>query len=70
MIYLFTTIGCPPGGSGRWTCTGIGHSYIQREKQNTKTIPKRRIHKIKKKHEEDIIRHRVFFMLSEPCTFE
>jgi len=49
MIYLFTAIGFPPGGSGRYTCTKIGKRIHKRGKINKKykKYKKHRIHKIR-----------------------
>ena len=40
--YLFTAIGFPPGGSGRWTCKNVGNGQLYRQKGETihKTIYK------------------------------
>ena len=48
ILYLFTAIGFPPGGSGQQTCIKIGN----RTKGETlhKTIQKYRIHKIENKN--------------------
>ena len=51
IIYLFTAIGFPPGGSGRKLLQKQERgSYIQKEKKIHKAIQKHRIHKIENKH--------------------
>ena len=48
MIYLFTAIGFPPGGSVRKTCTKVGQRQLYTKTQRIqKTMKKHRIHKIK-----------------------
>jgi len=56
MIYLFTVIGFPPGGSGRETCTKIGNRQHKR-RNNTQKMQKQhkqqRIHKIENKNRKN-----------------
>ena len=53
MIYLFTAIGFPPGGSGRKTCTKIVNRQHKGEiiqKKIQKQYKQQRIHKIGNKN--------------------
>jgi hypothetical protein len=44
---IFSAIGFPPGGSGRYTCTITGKRQIYRKREK---IPKHRIYKIENKY--------------------
>ena len=55
-IYLFTSIGFPPGGSGQQTCIKMGkrqHKMRNKPQNNTKTKNRKQKCKSKNKHKKN-----------------
>jgi len=62
MIYLFTAVGFPPGGTGRYTSIKIRNrqhkrrNHTQNNKKSQNTQNRKQNYKIKNKHKMNIIK--------------